>query len=257
MAIELQNILTEEKDGILYITINRPDKLNALNRKTIEEIESVFIYAEQLDSVRVIILTGAGDKAFVAGADISEFSSFSDEEAMNLSLYGQSVFSRIESLRKPVIAAVNGYALGGGCELALACHLRVASQNAMFGLPEVTLGLLPGYGGTQRLPLIIGRGQALEMILTGTPKDSAWALQTGLVNMVTESENLWAKATELAKVLATRGPIALRKAIEATLDPIVDYRLEAKLFGDCFDTADFREGTAAFLEKRKPVFKGK
>ncbi len=257
MAIELQNILTEEKDGILYVTINRPDKLNALNRKTIEEIESVFTYAEQLHTVRVVILTGSGNKAFVAGADISEFSSFSEEEAMSLSLFGQSVFNKIESFHKPVIAAVNGYALGGGCELALACHLRVASQNAMFGLPEVTLGLLPGYGGTQRLPLIIGRGQALEMILTGAPKDSAWALQTGLVNHVTESENLLAKATELAKVIGTRGPIAIRKAIEATLDPIVDYQLEAKLFGDCFDTEDFREGTAAFLEKRKPVFKGK
>lgn len=257
MAIELQNILTEEKEGILYVTINRPDKLNALNRKTIEEIESVFIYAEQLDSIRVVILTGSGNKAFVAGADISEFSSFTDEEAMNLSLFGQGVFSKIESLRKPVIAAINGYALGGGCELALACHLRVASQNAVFGLPEVTLGLLPGYGGTQRLPLIIGRGHALEMILTGTPKDSAWALHTGLVNHVTESENLLAKTTELAKVLALRAPIALKKAIEATLDPIVDYRLEAKLFGDCFDTEDFREGTSAFLEKRKPVFKGK
>ncbi|MDB5257762.1 MAG: enoyl-CoA hydratase [Chitinophagaceae bacterium] len=257
MPIELQNILNEEKDGILYVTINRPDKLNALNRKTIEELDSVFTFADQLDTVRAVILTGSGNKAFVAGADISEFSSFTDEEAMNLSLFGQAVFSKIESLRKPVIAAVNGYALGGGCELALACHLRIASQNAVFGLPEVTLGLLPGYGGTQRLPLIIGRGQALEMILTGSPKDSTWALQTGLVNHVTESENLLAKATEIAKVLSTRGPIAMRKAIEATLDPIVDYRLEAKLFGDCFDTADFREGTSAFLEKRKPVFQGK
>jgi enoyl-CoA hydratase len=257
MPIALQNILAEEKEGILYVTINRPDKLNALNRKTIEEIEKVFIYAQQLDTVRVVILTGSGDKAFVAGADISEFSSFTDEEAMNLSLFGQSVFSKIESLRKPVIAAVNGYALGGGCELALACHLRIASTNAVFGLPEVTLGLLPGYGGTQRLPLIIGRGQALEMILTGNPKDSTWALKAGLVNSVTTPEELLTKATELAKVLSSRGPIALRKAIEATLDPIVDYRLEAKLFGDCFDTEDFREGTAAFLEKRKPVFKGK
>jgi enoyl-CoA hydratase len=257
MPIELQNILNEEKDGILYVTINRPDKLNALNRKTIEELDSVFTFAEQLHTVRAVILTGSGNKAFVAGADISEFSSFTAEEAMNLSLFGQSVFSKIESLKKPVIAAVNGYALGGGCELALACHLRIASQNAVFGLPEVTLGLLPGYGGTQRLPLIIGRGQALEMILTGSSKDSAWALQTGLVNHVTESDNLLAKATELAKTFSTRGPIALRKAIEATLDPIVDYRLEAKLFGDCFDTEDFREGTAAFLEKRKPVFSGK
>lgn len=257
MPIELQNILNEEKDGILYVTINRPDKLNALNRKTIEELDSIFTFAEQLDTVRAVILTGSGSKAFVAGADISEFSSFTDEEAMNLSLFGQSVFSKIESLGKPVIAAINGYALGGGCELALACHLRIASQNAVFGLPEVTLGLVPGYGGTQRLPLIIGRGQALEMILTGNPKDSTWALQTGLVNHVTEQENLLTKATEIAKVLITRGPIALRKAIQATLDPIVDYRLEAKLFGDCFDTLDFKEGTAAFLEKRKPVFEGK
>ncbi|MDB5273348.1 MAG: enoyl-CoA hydratase [Chitinophagaceae bacterium] len=257
MAIDLQNILTEEKDGILYVTINRPDKLNALNRKTIEELDSVFTYAQELHTVRVVILTGSGTKAFVAGADISEFSSFTDEEATNLSLFGQNVFSKIESLCKPVIAAINGYALGGGCELALACHLRIASQNAMFGLPEVTLGLIPGYGGTQRLPLIVGRGKALEMILTGAPKDSAWALQAGLVNQVTESENLLAKATEVAQLLTTRGPIALRKAIEATLDPIIDYQLEAKLFGDCFDTEDFREGTSAFLEKRKPVYKGK
>jgi enoyl-CoA hydratase len=257
MSIDLQNILTEEKEGILYITINRPDKLNALNRKTIEELESVFTYAEQLHTVRVVILTGSGNKAFVAGADISEFSSFTDEEATNLSTYGQMVFSKIEALNKPVIAAVNGYALGGGCELALACHLRIASHNALFGLPEVTLGLLPGYGGTQRLPLIIGRGLALEMILTGAPKDSAWALQSGLANMITEPENLLAKATEVAKTLTTRGPVALKKAIEATLDPIIDYQLESKLFGDCFDTLDFKEGTSAFLEKRKPVFTGK
>jgi enoyl-CoA hydratase len=257
MKLDLENILTEESDGILYVTINRPDKLNALNRKTIEEIDSAFTYAQDVDAIKAIVLTGAGHKAFVAGADISEFSSFTREEAMNLSSFGQMVFSKIESSSKPVIAAVNGYALGGGCELALACHLRIASHNAAFGLPEVTLGLLPGYGGTQRLPLLIGRGRALELILTGTPKDSVWALQAGLVNAVTESENLLLKATELAKTLTSRGPIALKKVIEATLYPSMDYSLETKLFGDCFDTQDFKEGASAFLEKRKPVFKGK
>jgi enoyl-CoA hydratase len=257
MPINLQNILSEEKDGILYVTINRPDKLNALNRKTIEELESIFTYAQQLNTVRAVILTGSGNKAFVAGADISEFSSFSKEEAVSLSQFGQSVFSKIESSTKPVIAAINGYALGGGFELALACHIRIASQNAVFGLPEVTLGLIPGYGGTQRLPAIVGKSLALEMILTGNPKDSAWAQQSGLINHVTEPENLIAKATELAKVISSRGLIALTKAIEATLDPTVDYQLEARLFGECFDTTDFNEGTTAFLEKRKPVFKGK
>jgi enoyl-CoA hydratase len=257
MSIELQNILTEEKEGVLYITINRPDRLNALNRKTIEELEKAFIYAEQEHTVRVVVLTGSGNKAFVAGADISEFSEFNDQEAMDLSAFGQYVFHEIEKLPKPVIAAINGYALGGGCELAMACHIRIASSQAMFGLPEVSLGLIPGYGGTQRLPMLIGKGRAMEMILTGTPKDCNWAFQAGLVNIVTDQERLMEKATEIALLLASRAPIALRKAAEAIHSPLPDYRLEAKLFGDCFDTQDFREGTSAFLEKRKPVFVGK
>ncbi len=256
MGNNLENILTEEKNGILYITINRPEKLNALNRKTIEEINTVFKNEASKPNVRVIILTGQGSKAFVAGADISEFSSFNQEEAMALSAFGQNVFNTIEQFSKPVIAAVNGYALGGGCELALACHIRIASSNAVFGLPEVSLGLLPGYGGTQRLPLIIGKGRALEMILSGTPKDSTWALQAGLVNAVTDQDTLITEATELAQTIATKAPIALEKVIEATQDPIPDYSLEASLFGQCFKTQDFKEGTTAFLEKRKPVFKG-
>jgi enoyl-CoA hydratase len=256
MGNTLQTILTEEKEGVLYITINRPDKLNALNHKTIEEIGLVFKTEALKDSVRVIILTGQGSKAFVAGADISEFSSFTQEEAMALSVFGQNVFSSIAQFKKPVIAAVNGYALGGGCELALACHIRVASSNALFGLPEVSLGLLPGYGATQRLPLIIGKGRALEMMLSGANKDSAWALQAGLVNLVTEQENLLAEATKLAQLISTKAPIALHKVIEATQSPIPDYALEASLFGQCFSTTDFKEGTTAFLEKRKAHFQG-
>lgn len=257
MSLETQNLLTEEKDGILYVTINRPDKLNALNRKTIEEIGGVLTYAEQQESVKVLVITGSGTKAFVAGADISEFSSFNDQQAMDLSSLGHYVFHEIEQFPKPVIAAVNGFALGGGCELAMACHIRIAAKNAQFGLPEVSLGLIPGYGGTQRLPMLVGKGRAMEMILTGTPKDSAWALTAGLVNEVVEQDQLMARTEEVAKLLLTRGPIALRKAMEAINSPLPDYRLEAKLFGDCFDTADFKEGTAAFLEKRKPSFTGK
>jgi enoyl-CoA hydratase len=256
MGNTLQNILTEEKDGVLYLTINRPDKLNALNHKTIEEIGTVFKTEALNESVRVVILTGQGPKAFVAGADISEFSSFTQEEAMALSVFGQNVFSGIEQFKKPVIAAINGYALGGGCELALACHIRIASSNAIFGLPEVSLGLLPGYGATQRLPLIIGKGRALEMILSGANKDSAWALQAGLISMVTDPENVLAEATKLAQVMSTKAPVALQKVIEATQSPIPDYALEAALFGECFSTKDFKEGTTAFLEKRKAQFTG-
>lgn len=253
----MENILSEEKEGVLYLTINRPDKLNALNHKTIDELGKLFESAALKESVRVVIITGAGQKSFVAGADISEFSAFTQKEAEALSAFGQNVFSRIEQFPKPVIAAVNGYALGGGCELALACHIRIASTNAVFGLPEVSLGLLPGYGGTQRLPLIIGKGRALEMILSGNPKDSAWALQAGLANSVVEQEALLIEATKLAHTIMGKAPIGLQKAIEATLNPIPDYDLEARLFGQCFATEDFKEGTAAFLEKRKPSFKGR
>ncbi len=257
MENSFQNILTEEKNGILFLTINRPDKLNALNRKTIEELDVVFSTEALKESVRVVILTGQGTKAFVAGADISEFSSFNQAEAIALSAFGQNVFNKIEAFKKPVIAAVNGYALGGGCELALACHIRIASTNAIFGLPEVSLGLLPGYGGTQRLPLIIGKGRALELILSGASKDSAWALQAGLANAVVASETLLVEAEKLAITLCSKAPIALQKVIEATASPIPDYALEANLFGQCFNTADFKEGTSAFLEKRKPTFQGK
>jgi len=256
MENSFQNILSEEKNGVLYLTINRPDKLNALNRKTIEELDHVFTNEALKESVRVVVMTGQGMKAFVAGADISEFSSFNQTEAIALSTFGQNVFNKIEAFKKPVIAAVNGYALGGGCELALACHIRIASANAVFGLPEVSLGLVPGYGGTQRLPLIIGKGRALEMILSGTTKDSAWALQAGLVNAVVPSENLLAETEKLAQTLCSKAPIALQKVIESTASQIPDYTLEATLFGQCFSTADFKEGTSAFLEKRKPTFQG-
>jgi enoyl-CoA hydratase len=256
MSNSYQNILTEEKDGILYLTVNRPDKLNALTRKTIEEIGNVFSAEALSTTVHVVIITGQGSKAFGAGADISEFASFTKEEATALSRFGQEVFTSIEQFSKPVIAAVNGYALGGGCELALACHVRIASTNAVFGLPEVSLGLLPGYGGTQRLPLIVGKGRAMEMLLSGAPKDSAWALSSGLANHVVEQEQLLVEATKLAHVIASRAPIALSKVIDVTQNPLPDFALEANAFGDCFSTKDFKEGTSAFLEKRKPTFKG-
>ncbi|MFN3755868.1 MAG: enoyl-CoA hydratase/isomerase family protein [Flavobacterium sp.] len=257
-----QNILLERCDDITIITINRPDKLNALNRATIEELHHAFT-AENLDPIsKAIILTGSGTKAFVAGADISEFAHFSVDEGAALSAEGQKkLFDYIENLQTPVIAAVNGFALGGGLELAMACHIRIASENAKMGLPEVTLGVIPGYGGTQRLPQLVGKGRAMEMIMTAQMLDAASALQFGLVNHVVLQTELLEFAKQLAAKIAKNSVVAVAKAIEAInanyKDGVNGYQTEIKNFGECFSTYDFKEGTTAFLEKRKPIFPGK
>lgn len=257
-----QNILLERWDDITVITINRPDKLNALNKATIDELHHAFM-AENLDPVsKAIILTGSGTKAFVAGADISEFAHFSVEEGAALSAEGQKkLFDFVENLQTPVIAAVNGFALGGGLELAMACHIRIASDNAKMGLPEVTLGVIPGYGGTQRLPQLIGKGRAMEMIMTAQMLDATSAHQFGLVNHVVPQSELLDFAKQLAAKITKNSVVAVAKAIEAVnanyKDGVNGYQTEIKNFGECFGTQDFKEGTTAFLEKRKPNFPGK
>lgn len=257
-----QNILLERCDDITIITINRPDKLNALNRATIEELHHAFT-AENLDPIsKAIILTGSGTKAFVAGADISEFAHFSVDEGAALSSEGQKkLFDYIENLQTPVIVAVNGFALGGGLELAMACHIRIASDNAKMGLPEVTLGVIPGYGGTQRLPQLVGKGRAMEMIMTAQMLDATSALQFGLVNHVVPPTELLEFAKQLAANITKNSVVAVAKAIEAInanyKDGVDGYQTEIKNFGECFGTHDFKEGTTAFLEKRKPIFPGK
>lgn len=255
------NLLTEKKESVFIITINRPDKLNALNRETIREIGAAVNYAEKDQECRVIILTGSGTKAFVAGADISEFSNFSEEEGAALAKDGQVVFNAIEFCTKPVIAAINGFALGGGCELAMSCHLRVAVSTAKFGQPEVKLGLIPGYGGTQRLPLLIGRTKALEYLMTAEMINAQDALQLGLVNYVTEPGELMSKCLELASKITTQAPLAISGIIKSVnalyTDGINGYETEITEFGKCFITEDFTEGTKAFIEKRKAEFKGK
>jgi enoyl-CoA hydratase len=247
-----------DKQGIATITINRPKKLNALNSKVLDEIEEVFDSLEGDDNVSAVIVTGAGDKAFVAGADIKELRDLNKNTGKEASRKGQQIFQQIEDSRKPVVAAVNGYALGGGAELAMACHLRVAGSNAVFGLPEVGLGLIPGYGGTQRLPRIVGRAKALEMILTGKQVDAEEALKIGLVNAVAKEDPV-EDARELIRKMLSKGPLAVQKALKAVFasGTSVGYSEEAALFGELCETEDFMEGTAAFLEKRKPNFKGK
>ena len=256
-----QNLLLSNEEGVLWVTFNRPEKLNALNRATLRELDQAVSGAATDDKVLAVVLTGAGEKAFVAGADISELSSLDPIAAKGFSVFGQSVFSRIERLRKPVVAAVNGYALGGGCELAMACHLRVASENAVFGQPEVKLGLIPGYAGTQRLPRLVGRGRALEIVLTGRNVGSEEAERIGLVNSVSEQENLKQAVTDLVRVILANGPVAVGHCIEAINHgydlPFEDAcRLEANLFAIGAATEEMREGTSAFLEKRKANFRG-
>jgi enoyl-CoA hydratase len=248
----------EIQDKIGWIKINREKKLNALNRDLIDELHERLVDFQQHSSVKVIILTGSGDKAFVAGADISEFSSFDPQQAEALARRGNQVlFDFIAQLEKPVIAAINGYALGGGLELAMACHLRIAAQHAKMGLPEVSLGVIPGYGGTQRLPALIGRGNAMEMILTGDMIGADKALQMGLVNQVVPLEKLLEAAITLAERLMKNAPHSIKnaiKALNAADGTSKGFQEENLQFSRCFGTADFEEGIAAFLEKRKPQF---
>ncbi|MBL4863048.1 MAG: enoyl-CoA hydratase/isomerase family protein [Crocinitomicaceae bacterium] len=254
------NILTEQNGQILRITINRPKQLNALNKETIEELHEALKAADKDVNVGVIILTGSGEKAFVAGADIKEFADFSIAQGGELAMNGQkTLFSFIENLSIPVIAAVNGFALGGGLELAMCSHIRVASSNARMGLPEVSLGLIPGYGGTQRLAQLVGRGRANEMVFTAGMIKADEALKLGLVNHVVELEDLLAKAEEIAgKILHNSGSAvasAIRSVNANFQDSVDGFAVEIEEFGKCFGTTDFKEGTTAFLEKRKPNFR--
>ena len=254
-------ILTEEADGILTITINRPDKLNALNEDVFTDISNAVDEVNNNPAIKSAIITGSGPKAFVAGADITEFAGLTKESAMALAKRGQDIFFKIEHSKKPIIAAVNGFALGGGCELAMACHFRIASDNAKFGQPEVNLGLLPGYGGTQRLTQLIGKGRALELLMSASIIDAAAALQYGLVNYVVPADELLDKAKSILQLINSKAPIAVAKCIE-TANAVFDenkngFKEEINAFGECFDTSDMKEGTSAFLEKRKPVFGGK
>jgi enoyl-CoA hydratase len=254
-------VLVEKADRIAWVTLNRPEKLNALNNEVLKDLELVFAALEQDAEVGVVVLTGAGEKAFVAGADIAELKTLDTAGARVQALRGQAVFQRIEAMPKPVIAAVNGFALGGGCELALACHIRIASENARFGLPEVSLGIIPGYGGTQRLPRLVGKGIALDMILSGEMVPAAEALRMGLVSRVVPQAELRATAGKLAKTILSRGPLALRSALAAVNEGIEmpqeqGLLYEASLFGLLAATQDMQEGMAAFLEKRQAGFKG-
>ena len=260
--MEYQNIVAENNDGILQVTVNRPSKLNALNRETIQELHEVFSDAREEEDVKVIILTGNGEKAFVAGADISEFSDFSPEEGKSLAAEGQKqLFDYIANFPKPVIAAINGFALGGGLELALSAHFRIASENAKMGLPEVSLGVIPGYGGTQRLAQLVGKGRAMEMIMTAGMIDANQALQYNLVNHVTSQEELIEFAEAIAQKIMKNSLVAIRSAIKAVNanyeDGVNGFEVEIEEFGRCFGTADFKEGTSAFLNKRKADFPGK
>lgn len=253
------NILYRIENKICYITINRPDKLNALNKQTIEELNTAFTDANNDAGVRVIILTGSGEKAFVAGADISEFAHYNIEDGKNLSAQGhEMLFDHVEKSNKPVIAAVNGFALGGGLELAMSAHIRVASDNAKLGLPEVSLGVIPGYGGTQRLPQLVGKGKALEMIFTASMIDANDAKQSGLVNHVVTQAELIPKCQEIANKIIKNSGTAIGSAIRSVnagfKTEIDGFREEISEFGNCFGSPEFVEGTTAFLEKRKPVF---
>ena len=254
-------ITTSVDNAILLITINRPDKLNALNKTVLDELNTAVDELYSNNAIRSAIITGAGPKAFVAGADISEFQGLKHSEGMDLAHKGQYIFKKIEDSPKPIIAAVNGFALGGGCELAMACHFRIASENAKFGQPEVNLGLIPGYGGTQRLTQLIGKGRAIELLITGNLLDAATALQYGLVNYVVPQEELIAKARTILELVNTKAPLAVGrciKAANAVFDHTKDgFTEEVKMFGECFATQDMIEGTNAFLEKRKPDFQGK
>jgi len=259
----LQYLLYQQTAGIACVTINRPKALNALNRGTLEELRSAMEYARDDDTVHGVIVTGAGEKAFAAGADIAEIASLSALEAQALTLAGQRTFDLIENLGKPVIAAVNGYALGGGCELAMACTMRLAVKSAIFGQPEVKLGVIPGYGGTQRLPRLVGKGRALQLILAADIADAAEALRIGLVNeVVADTSQLLGRAEALLNRIAENAPVAVRLALQAVNHglqmPLAEgLALESSLFALCASTQDKQEGSAAFLEKRRPKFSGR
>jgi enoyl-CoA hydratase len=252
-----ENIILEKENRIAMITINRPQSLNALNKKTMEELSSIFSELENDKEIRVIILTGSGEKSFIAGADIKEFTDFGKEKAEEFSRNGQHIFDKIEKGSKPVIAAVNGFALGGGLELAMACHIRYASENAKLGLPEVTLGLIPGYGGTQRLPKLVGKGLANEMIFSAKMISAQRAKEMGLVNEVFSLEELMPKSKALAEHISKNSPMGISKAIKAVnlSDTDKGFASEIQFFGELFELNDKKEGVAAFLEKRKPEFK--
>ncbi|MGZ5197746.1 MAG: enoyl-CoA hydratase/isomerase family protein [Kaistella sp.] len=261
MVATSEYILSEIKNGVLVITINRPDKLNSLNKQTIEELHEALVEAENVNEIRAIILTGSGQKAFVAGADIAEFANYSVEEGKQLSSNGHfKIFNFIENYSKPIIAAVNGFALGGGLELAMACHIRVVSDNAKMGLPEVSLGVIPGYGGTQRLAQLVGKGKAFEMIVTADMINAQDAYKWGLANYVTTQEELLTKCFEITGKIASKSPTAIRTAIKVINagynNQVNGFEAEIEEFGKSFGTGDFKEGVNAFMEKRKANFKG-
>jgi len=255
-----QTLLTGLENGIFTITINRPEKLNALNKTVLGELDQVMQAVYNDVTIKAAIITGQGSKAFVAGADIAEFTELSDTEGEALAKKGQQLFFKIEDCPKPVVAAVNGFALGGGCELAMACHFRLASDNAKFGQPEVNLGLIPGYGGTQRLTLLVGKGKAMELMMSGNILDASEAKSCGLVNHVTSPENLLEKTKEILNVILAKSPLAVSKVITAVNafgnSDRNGFNEELRLFGEAFSSKDKKEGIAAFIEKRKPVFTG-
>jgi enoyl-CoA hydratase len=260
--MNFENLIITTENGIGQITINRPTKLNALNVATIQELHNAFENLDENPEIKVIIITGEGEKAFVAGADISEFAHFTIEEGAQLASQGQELlFDFVESLKTPVIAAVNGFALGGGLELAMSCHFRIASDNAKMGLPEVSLGVIPGYGGTQRLPQLVGKGRAMEMIMTAGMIDAETAKNYGLVNHVVAQADLLEFTKGIAAKIMRNSPVAIGKAIKAInanyKDGVNGFDTEIRNFGKCFGTEDFKEGTTAFLEKRKASFTGK
>jgi len=263
LKMSYTTLLTVIENNTCIITINRPDKLNALNKDVFTDLDNVMDEVIRNTEIKSAIITGAGPKAFVAGADITEFAGLNKDQAMALAQRGQDVFFKIENSPKPIVAAVNGFALGGGCELAMACHFRLCSENAKFGQPEVNLGLIPGYGGTQRLTQLVGKGKSMELQMTGNMIDANEALQLGLVNHVATTESLLQKTKDILQVVHNKAPVAVSKIIECINTAVVNddnisgYKKEVAAFGECFITDDMKEGTTAFLEKRKAIFTGK